>query len=104
MMTKLKYIVPTVIAAAIVIISTISTIQFTNRKRYNPVKVFNEVRSYFMNVRGLYIVYEPSVHPETDEHRLIYQGGITTTKNGQNIHYDPHADAYTDKITNVVER
>ncbi|SQA00477.1 peptidase propeptide and YPEB domain-containing protein [Staphylococcus aureus] len=46
MMTKLKYIIPTIIAVAIVIISTISIIQFINRKRYNPVKVLNEVKSY----------------------------------------------------------
>ncbi len=51
MMTKLKYIIPTIIAVAIVIISTISIIQFINRKRYNPVKVLNEVKSYFMNVK-----------------------------------------------------
>ncbi|HEP1245101.1 TPA: peptidase, partial [Staphylococcus aureus] len=56
-MTKLKYIIPTIIAVAIVIISTISIIQFINRKRYNPVKVLNEVKSYFMNVKGSYIVY-----------------------------------------------
>ncbi|MBU7109229.1 peptidase, partial [Staphylococcus aureus] len=35
-MTKLKYIIPTIIAVAIVIISTISIIQYINRKRYNP--------------------------------------------------------------------
>ena len=52
MMTKLKYIIPTIIAVAIVIISTISIIQFINRKRYNPVKVLNEVKSYFMNVKA----------------------------------------------------
>ncbi len=80
MMTKLKYIIPTIIAVAIVIISTISIIQFINRKRYNPVKVLNEVKSYFMNVKGSYIVYEPFVHPETDKYRLVYQGGITTIK------------------------
>ncbi|HDA5357188.1 TPA: peptidase, partial [Staphylococcus aureus] len=84
-MTKLKYIIPTIIAVAIVIISTISIIQYINRKRYNPVKVLNEVKSYFMNVKGSYIVYEPFVHPETDKYRLVYQGGITTIKNGQNI-------------------
>ena len=67
MMTKLKYIIPTII-------------QFINRKRYNPVKVLNEVKSYFMNVKGSYIVYEPFVHPETDKYRLVYQGGITTIK------------------------
>ncbi len=42
-----------------------------------------------------HIVYEPFVHPETDKYRLVYQGGITTIKNGQNIHYDFYADAYT---------
>ena len=45
-------------------------------------KVLNEVKSYFMNVKGSYIVYEPFVHPETDKYRLVYQGGITTIKNG----------------------
>lgn len=104
MMTKLKYIIPTIIAVAIVIISTISIIQFINRKRYNPVKVLNEVKSYFMNVKGSYIVYEPFVHPETDKYRLVYQGGITTVKNGQNIHYDFYANAYTGEVINIVER
>ncbi|RZH94536.1 peptidase, partial [Staphylococcus aureus] len=47
-MTKLKYIIPTIIAVAIVIISTISIIQFINRKRSNPFTVLNEVNSYFM--------------------------------------------------------
>lgn len=104
MMTKLKYIIPTIIAVAIVIISTISIIQFINRKRYNPVKVLNEAKSYFMNVKGSYIVYEPFVHPETDKYRLVYQGGITTIKNGQNTHYDFYADAYTGEVINIVER
>ena len=53
MMTKLKYIIPTIIAVAIVIISTISIIQFINRKRYNPVKVLNEVKIIFYECQRL---------------------------------------------------
>ncbi|EHJ08257.1 PepSY domain-containing protein [Staphylococcus simiae] len=102
-MTKAKYIIPTIITLLVVIISTVSIIQLINRKRYNPVKVLNEVKSYFMNVTGSYIVYEPFVHPETDKYRLVYQGGITTIKHGNPIHYDFYADAYTGEVINIVE-
>ena len=103
MMTKLKYIIPTIIAVAIVIISTISIIQFINRKRYNPVKVLNEVKSYFMDIKGSYILHEPLQNKEQYLNRLVYQGGITQNKNNRDIEYTFYADAHTGEILTIEE-
>ncbi|GGG83148.1 hypothetical protein E2558_05250 [Staphylococcus pragensis] len=74
-----------------------------NKKVKQPNKVLDEAKSYFMNIRGSYILHEAYVDNDKYPNRLIYQGGITQDKHNKIIEYIFYADAYTGEILTIEE-
>ena len=72
-------------------------------KIQNPSNVLKEAKSYFMNVKGSFILHEPYVDDNLYPNRLIFQGGITQIKNNQQVEYIFYADAKSGEIINIVE-
>ena len=52
----------------------------TKKKLYNAELLLNEVKTYFREVKGSYIVQEPIVLENINQNQPIYQGGITVLK------------------------
>lgn len=103
-MAKLKYIFTIIVALSLTVISALALYRYLTRKRYNPEKLLEEVKSYFMEVNYSYIIHEPFVHPQLNNNRLVYQGGISIIKNGSTIDYDFYADAYTGEVLDIIEQ
>ncbi|UDI78004.1 PepSY domain-containing protein [Staphylococcus taiwanensis] len=76
---------------------------FENNKVKHPNKVLEDAKSYFMNIRGSYILHEPYLDNDLYPDKLIYQGGITQSKNNKIIEYIFYADAKTGEVLNIVE-
>lgn len=74
-----------------------------NQRHLNPEKVIKEVRTYFMNVVGSYILNETIHYNHGDKVLVVYQGGITTQHNGNITYYDFFADASTGEIIDIIE-
>ena len=72
-------------------------------KIQNPSNVLKEAKSYFMNVKGSFILHEPYVDDNLYPNRLIFQGGITQIKNNRQVEYIFYADAKSGEIINIVE-
>lgn len=53
---------------------------FDEEKLYNAELLLNEVKTYFREVKGSYIVQEPIVLENINHNQPIYQGGITVLK------------------------
>ena len=49
-------------------------------KSKNPDRILEEVKSYFMDIKGSYILHEPLQNKEQYLNRFVYQGGITQNK------------------------
>ena len=79
-------------------IATITFIYFLREKNkiQNPSNVL-KAKSYFMNVKGSFILHEPYVDDNLYPNRLIFQGGITQIKNNQQVEYIFYADAKSEK-------
>lgn len=90
-------------ACTVVIISAGIVAYLAKKKYYNPDKLLNEVKTYFMDVKGSYIVHQPLNDPNINANRPVYLGGITATKNGQLVDYDFYADAYSGEVLNIIE-
>ena len=63
-------------ACTVVIISAGIVAYLAKKKYYNPDKLLNEVKTYFMDVKGSY---------------------------GQLVDYDFYADAYSGEVLNIIE-
>lgn len=74
-----------------------------NKKVKNPDRILEEVKSYFMDIKGSYILHEPLQNEEKFLNRLVYQGGITQNKNSHDIEYTFYADAHTGEILTIEE-
>ncbi|MFP7476680.1 hypothetical protein SFC28_10445 [Staphylococcus hominis] len=74
-----------------------------NKKVKNPDRILEEVKSYFMDIKGSYILHEPLQNKEQYLNRLVYQGGITQNKNNRDIEYTFYADAHTSEILTIEE-
>ena len=75
----IKYIsIPIVItigaSTAFILYHTLKT------KSKNPDRILEEVKSYFMDIKGSYILHEPLQNKEQYLNRFVYQGGITQNK------------------------
>ena len=75
----IKYIsIPIVItigaSTAFILYRTLKT------KSKNPDRILEEVKSYFMDIKGSYILHEPLQNKKQYLNRLVYQGGITQNK------------------------
>ena len=62
-----------------------------------------KVKSYFMDIKGSYILHEPLQNKEQYLNRFVYQGGITQNKNNRDIEYTFYADAHTGEILTIEE-
>lgn len=90
-------------ACTVVILSTGVIVYLNKKKFYNPDKLLEEVKTYFMDVKGSYIVQQPLNDPNINANKPIYLGGISATKNGKLVDYDFYADAYTGEVLNIIE-
>ena len=79
-----------------------SLIFLTKKKLYNA-ELLNEVKTYFREVKGSYIVQEPIVLENINHNQPIYQGGITVLKNDHLINYEFYADAVSGQIIDIIE-
>ncbi|UIK44862.1 PepSY domain-containing protein [Staphylococcus epidermidis] len=75
----------------------------TKKKLYNAELLLNEVKTYFREVKGSYIVQEPIVLENINQNQPIYQGGITVLKNDHLINYEFYADAVSGQIIDIIE-
>lgn len=76
----------------------------THLRYQDPEKLLSEVKTYFMNVAGSYILNETIAYKDsTDNNNIVFQGGITTQHNGKLTYYDFFADAKTGKIIDIIE-
>ena len=80
-----------------------SLIFLTKKKLYNAELLLNEVKTYFREVKGSYIVQEPIVLEHINHNQPIYQGGITVLKNDHLINYEFYADAVSGQIIDIIE-
>ncbi|RIP34040.1 hypothetical protein BUZ14_08300 [Staphylococcus gallinarum] len=74
-----------------------------NQQYLNPEKVIKEVRTYFMNVVGSYILNETIHYSHNGNDVVVYQGGITTQHNGNIAYYDFFVNASTGEIIDIIE-
>ncbi|AVQ34566.1 hypothetical protein C7J88_03395 [Staphylococcus muscae] len=75
-----------------------------NKQNYYPAeKVIESVKSYFQNVSGSYIVYEPTLYRKFGIEYEVYKGGISTTRQGKVMHYTFIADAYDGQVIDIIE-
>ena len=81
-----------------------SLIFLTKKKLYNAELLLNEVKTYFREVKGSYIVQEPIVLENINHNQPIYQGGITVLKNDHLINYEFYADAVSGQIIDIIEQ
>ncbi|MGV3244232.1 hypothetical protein [Staphylococcus sp. 11261D007BR] len=70
---------------------------------YSPEQLIESVKSYFKNVTGSYIVYEPTTYQKFGIEYEIYKGGISAERNGQIYHYEFIADAYNGQVIDIFE-
>ncbi|AMG60418.1 hypothetical protein H6Y62_05710 [Staphylococcus lugdunensis] len=75
----------------------------TRQKLKYPNQVLNEVKSYFRNVKGSYILETPLVDDASYPGRIIYQGGITQVKHNEFTQYEFYVDAKNGEVLNIVE-
>lgn len=104
-MTRQTYKYISISVALLTSIATIIFIYFLREKNkiQNPSNVLKEAKSYFMNIKGSFILHEPYVDDNLYANRLIFQGGITQSKNNQQVEYIFYADAKSGEIINIVE-
>ncbi|SUM70633.1 peptidase propeptide and YPEB domain-containing protein [Staphylococcus saccharolyticus] len=86
-----------------VLVSIISVIYLAKNKLYNAEQLLTEVKTYFRDVKGSYIVQQPIILNQINNNQPIYQGGITTYKNGKLIDYEFYADAYSGQVIDIIE-
>lgn len=70
---------------------------------HDPDKIITEVRTYFMNVVGSYILNEPITYKKSDNNFIVFQGGITTQNNKALTYYDFFADAKSGEVIDILE-
>lgn len=91
----------------IMLTTIVGSIYFYTRRKHqqyqDPEKIISEVRTYFMNVIGSYILHEPITYKDTSNTTLAYQGGITTQNHGALTSYDFFVDANSGEIINIIE-
>lgn len=75
----------------------------TKRKLYNADYLLKEVKTYFRNVKGSYIVHQPIVLNNVNHSQPIYQGGITAYKDGKLVDYEFYADASSGQVLDIIE-
>ncbi|PHK50886.1 PepSY domain-containing protein [Staphylococcus edaphicus] len=69
----------------------------------DPEKITSEVKTYFMNVIGSYILKAPITYTKSDSNHIAFQGGITTRSNDTLAYYDFYVDAKTGDILDIIE-
>ncbi len=67
-------------------------------------KTLAEVKTYFRNVVGSYILNETVTYETSEGTFTVYQGGITTQSNDKRTYYDFYADANNGEIIDIIER
>ena len=82
---------------------TCSFLNINTSKLKYPNQVLNEVKSYFRNVKGSYILETPLVDDASYPGRIIYQGGITQVKHNEFTQYEFYVDAKNGEVLNIVE-
>mgnify|MGYP006915366049 FL=1 len=75
----------------------------TKRKLYNANDLLKEVKTYFRNVKGSYIVHQPIVLNNVNHNQPIYQGGITAYHDGKLVDYEFYADANSGQVIDIIE-
>ena len=104
-MTRQTYKYISISVALLTSIATITFIYFLRERIKSKILVMflKEAKSYFMNVKGSFILHEPYVDDNLYPNRLIFQGGITQIKNNRQVEYIFYADAKSGEIINIVE-
>ncbi|MHD0397430.1 hypothetical protein ACY2DA_06280 [Staphylococcus simulans] len=102
-MSRRKILLLIVLPILVLLSSLLAYLTFLGTKKYNPQKLIEEVKSYFMNVTGSYIVSEPQPFEQDGIHYEVYRGGVTTKNHGKFSHYEFIADATNGKIINIKE-
>lgn len=93
------------IFSLIIIIALVSQSKVTPIMRSRqPEKLLAEIKTYFMNVSGSYILYEPQNYTKSGVSYKVYQAGITTTKHDQSHSYDVFVDTQSGEVIDIVEK
>lgn len=83
------------------------SIYFYKRRKHiqyrDPEKITKEVKTYFMNVIGSYILKVPMTYTKSDSKIIAFQGGITTRNHNTLTYYDFYADAKTGEILDIIK-
>ncbi|AVP37331.1 hypothetical protein DOS70_06065 [Staphylococcus felis] len=75
-----------------------------NKTHYYPAeKIIKSVRSYFKDVSGSYILYEPTTYRKFGIEYEVYKGGISAERNGKVYNYEFIADAYNGQVMDIFE-
>ncbi|MBI5974270.1 hypothetical protein [Staphylococcus canis] len=75
-----------------------------NKSQYYPAdKIIDSVRSYFKDVTGSYILYEPTIYQKFGIEYEVYKGGVSAERNGKVYNYEFIADAYNGQVIDIYE-
>ncbi len=89
------------------ITTIVGSIYFYTRQKQlqnrNPEAIITDVKTYFMNVVGSYILNETIMYQNAGDQLEVFQGGITTLHNGKRTYYDFYADAKIGEVINIIE-
>ncbi|SCS32342.1 hypothetical protein [Staphylococcus caeli] len=69
----------------------------------DPDKITAEIKTYFMNVVGSYILKEPITYNKNGMDYNVFQGGITTRHDDTLVYYTFYADAISGEIIDICE-
>lgn len=86
-----------------VIVFICAIIYLAKHKFYNAERLLEEVKTYFREVKGSYIVHQPIVLDNVNQNQPIYQGGITAYKHGELVEYEFYADALSGQVLDIIE-
>lgn len=103
MLNKKKWLIILFISLTTIIGTTFFYIRQKDQRYQDSEKIVNEVRTYFMNVVGSYILNEPITYKNSDNSFIVFQGGITTQNNDKLTYYDFFADANSGEIIDIIE-
>ena len=103
MLNKKSWFFITIISLAVIV----GSIYFYKRQKQiqhqNPEKIVSEVKTYFMNVVGSYILNETIMYKNANDQLEAFQGGVTTLHNGKRIYFDFYANAKTGEVLDIIE-
>lgn len=102
-MSRRKILLLLVLPITALLSGVIVYLTILSTKKYSPFKLIEEVKSYFMNVTGSYIVSEPQPFEQDGIQYEVYRGGVTTENHGKVSNYEFIADASNGKIINIKE-